>query len=329
MTDKRPDPQNQALPSIAEAIGHTPLVSLDRLVKHFGVKGRILAKLEYLNPGASKKDRTALQMVMDARESGALKEGQPVIERTSGNTGTGLAIVCTALGHPFTAVISKGNSEERVKMMKALGADIRLVDQAPGSTPGQVTAADWKLVEQATEGIAKELGAFRVDQFNMPAIIDVHMKTTGPEVWRQSEGKIDAYCDFVGAAGSFAGLGKFLKSKNKDIACYVIEPAGGEVLAGRESQNPGHKIQGGGYSKTDLAAMKEVAPDGFLAVTSEDAIQCARALAKHEGIFAGFSSGANVWGALQLLKGKHKDQTILVLMCDSGLKYLSTDLWDG
>ena len=273
MTEKRPNPQNEVLPSIADAIGHTPLVDLSRLVKHFGVTGRILAKLEYLQPGSSKKDRTALQMVLDARQSGDLKEGQPVIERTSGNTGTGLAIVCAALGHPFTAVISKGNSEERVKMMRALGANIRLVDQAPGSTPGQVTAEDWKLVQAATDVIAKELGAFRVDQFNMPAIIDVHMKTTGPEIWRQSGGQIDTYCDFVGAAGSFAGLAKFLKSKNPDIACYVIEPKGGEVLAGKESRNPSHKIQGGGYSIPELYAMEGLKSDGYLAVANEDAIE--------------------------------------------------------
>ena len=328
MTGKRLNPREQLLPSIADAIGHTPLVNLERLVKHFGAEGRILAKLEYLSPGASKKDRTALQMVLDAKESGELKEGQPVIERTSGNTGTGLAIVCAALGHPFTAVISKGNSEERVKMMRALGASIHLVDQASGSTPGQVTASDWKLVEQATDEVARKTNAFRVDQFNMPAIIDVHIKTTGPEVWRQSGGNIDAYCDYVGAGGSFAGLAHFFRGKKPGLACYVIEPVGGEVLAGRTSQNPGHKIQGGGYSKPDLWAMTGITPDGYLAVSDEDAITCTRALAKTEGIFAGFSSGANVAAALELLSGPHKGGSVLVLMCDSGLKYLSTDLWD-
>lgn len=325
---KRLNPQANILPSIAHAIGETPLVELSRLAKHFGAEGRILAKCEYLNPGFSKKDRPALQMLIDARESGELKEGQTVVERTSGNTGTGLAIACATLGHPFIAVISKGNSIERVRMMKALGAKVIRVDQAPGSKPGQVTGEDQALVGAEAKRLVNELGGFRPDQFNMPGIITCHFETTGPEIMKQSDGKIDAYCDFVGSGGWFGGLGSYLQKEIPGFKCYAVEPEGAEKLAGKAITKPTHVIQGGGYCLDDLMALEDFRVDGYLAVSDERATECTRALAKMEGIFAGFSSGANVAGALELLKGKHKGGTILVVLCDSGLKYLSTDLWN-
>lgn len=325
---ERLNPQVNILPSIAHAIGETPLVDLSRLVKHFGAKGRILAKCEYLNPGFSKKDRPALQMLIEARESGELKEDQTVVERTSGNTGTGLAIACATLGHPFVAVISKGNSIERVRMMKALGAKVIRVDQAPGSKPGKVTGEDQKLVVAEAERLVNELEAFRPDQFNMPGIITCHFETTGPEIMKQSGGKIDAYCDFVGSGGWFGGLGKFLQKEITDFKCYAVEPEGAEKLAGKNVVKPTHVIQGGGYGLDDLMALEDFKINGYLAVSDDRAIECTRALARMEGIFAGFSSGANVAGALELLAGDLKGKTILVVMCDSGLKYLSTNLWD-
>ncbi|MDI3522722.1 MAG: cysteine synthase, partial [Bacillota bacterium] len=154
------------LPSVVEAIGETPLVDLERLVRAHGLTGHIYAKLEYLNPGYSKKDRIALQIIEEAERSGALKPGQTVVELTSGNTGTGLAIVCAVKGYKFVAVMSKGNSPERARMMRALGAEVVLVDQAPGSPAGQVSGEDLALVEQETERIVQERGAFRADQFN-------------------------------------------------------------------------------------------------------------------------------------------------------------------
>lgn len=325
---KRLDPQTNVLPSIAHAIGETPLVDLTRLVKHFGVDGRILAKCEYLNPGFSKKDRPALQMLIEARESGDLKEGQTVIERTSGNTGTGLAIACVTLGHPFIAVISKGNSIERVRMMKALGARVVLVDQAPESQPGKVTGEDQKRVNAKAERLVEELDAFRTDQFFLPGIITTHFETTGPEIMRQSGGDITAYCDFVGSGGWFGGLGKALKENIPGFKCYAVEPEGAQVLAGKKVTKTDHVIQGGGYCLDDLWALEGFEIDGCLSVSDERAVECTRALAKYEGIFAGFSSGANVAGAIELLAGPHKGGTVLVVMCDSGLKYLSTDLWD-
>ncbi len=325
---ERLDPQKNVLASAAHAIGNTPLVELSRLVGHFGVRGRILAKLEYLNPGLSKKDRPALQMILDARENGQLKPGQTVVELTSGNTGTGLAIVCAALGHPFLAVISKGNSMERVRMMRALGARVVRVDQLPDSKPGEVSGQDLALVEEEAQRLTKELGAFRADQFNLPGIVEVHLITTGPEILAQSGGRIDVFCDFLGSGSSFAGLARFFRAEELDIACYLIEPEGAAILAGEPVTNPGHKIQGGGYAMQGLMSMEGLVPDGFLTVSDARAIVCARALAKTEGIFAGFSSGANIAGALELLAGDHEGQTVLVIICDSGLKYLSTDLWE-
>jgi len=325
---ERLNPQDNILPSVAHAIGKTPLVDLSRLVDHFGAEGRILAKCEYLNPGFSKKDRPALQMLIEAKESGELQPGQTVIERTSGNTGTGLALACATLGHPFIAVISKGNSIERVRMMKALGAEVVCVDQAPGSEPGHVTGEDQELVNAEAERLVKELGAFRTDQFFLPGIVSCHFETTAPEVMRQSGGEIDAYCDFVGSGGWFGGLGKALGELIPGIRCYAVEPVGAEVLAGKEVSKPSHVIQGGGYCIEDLWAMEDFEVDGYLSVSDGRAVECTRALAKFEGIFAGFSSGANVAGALDLLAGDLKGKNILVVMCDSGLKYLSTDLWE-
>ncbi len=325
---ERLNPQTNILPSIAHAVGETPLVDLSRLVEHFGAEGRIVAKCEHLNPGFSKKDRPALQMLIEARKSGALREGQTVVERTSGNTGTGLAIACATLGHLFIAVISKGNSIERVKMMRALGAHVIRVDQAPESKPGQVTGEDQKLVVAEVERLVKELGAFRADQFNLAAILSVHHETTGPEIMKQSGGRIDAYCDFIGSGGWFGGLGEYLKAEIPHLSCYAVEPEGAESLAGKQVTKPGHVIQGGGYCLEDLMAIRGMDIDGYLSVSDKRAIACTRALAKYEGIFAGFSSGANITAALDLLAGGYQGKTVLVVMCDSGLKYLSTDLWD-
>ncbi len=312
-------------PDICSAIGSTPLVALDRLCAN--IDGRILAKLEYLNPGFSKKDRAALQIILDAEASGELVPGQPVIELTSGNMGTGLAIVCAIRGYPFIAVMSRGNSEERARMMRALGAEVVLVDQCQGSTPGQVSGADLARVEDATRMLVEQHGAFRADQFLRAGNRRAHALHTGPEIIEQSDGQVDAFCDFVGSGGTLAGVTGALKAHRADIRCYAIEPAGAAALAKGRTDNPGHKIQGGGYMMEQLAALEGVELDGHLAVTDEEAIVCAHRLAREEGIFAGFSAGANVAGALQLLDRELRGKTVVVVMCDSGLKYLSTDLW--
>eukprot|EP00048_Salpingoeca_helianthica_P017908 m.239635 g.239635 ORF g.239635 m.239635 type:complete len:327 (-) comp22731_c0_seq1:69-1049(-) len=325
-----------ALPSILGAIGNTPLVTLSRLSRH--VKGSIVAKVEFMNPGLSKKDRIALQMIKDAEEYGVLRPGQPVIELTSGNTGTGLAIVCALTGHKFYAVMSKGNSTERARMMSALGAEVILVDQAPGSVHGQVSGVDLERVRLRTEELTKSLGAFRADQFALLSNMRAHLLHTGPEIWKQTNGRIDAFVDFCGSAGTFAGCAAYFKSRNPNIKCYVVEPATAAVLgkstrgkADTESQIYGnHRIQGGGYSLApeELPQLNVNHVDGYLQVTDEEAIQTSRALARMEGIFAGFSSGANVAAALQLLQGSHEGQVVACMLCDSGLKYLSTDLFE-
>lgn len=313
------------LPSTVEAIGSTPLVELARF--GYALNGRILAKLEYINPGFSKKDRIARQIIEDAEASGELKPGQTVVELTSGNTGTGLAIVCGVKGYPFIAVMSKGNSMERARMMRALGAEVVLVDQLPGSLPGQVSGADLELVEQAARHITLERDAFRADQFHHPGNFRAHLLHTGPEIIEQSGGQFDAFCDFAGTAGSFAGCAEAFKAWRPQVACYLVEPTGAAVLAGEPLTRPNHKIQGGGYSISNLPFVAPAHVDGYLQVTDDEAMQTCRALARTEGIFAGFSSGANVAAAVQLLSTHLKGKTVVVLLNDSGLKYLSTDLW--
>ena len=318
--------QDEILTSVVAAMGETPLVDLARITR--GLDGRILAKLDYLNPGFSKKDRIAKQIIEDAEADGTLKPGQTVVELTSGNTGTGLAIVCGTRGYPFVAVMSRGNSPERARMMRALGAEVVLVDQLPGSEPGKVSGGDLELVEQTTEKIVRESKAFRADQFKLRGNFRAHYLHTGPEILRQSGGNIDAFCDFVGTGGTFGGCAAAFKEANAQIQCFVVEPEGAAVLAGKPVLNPGHRIQGGGYSMRDLMFVEPPLVDGYLQVSDEAAIQAARRLAKEEGIFAGFSSGANLAAAMQLIQGPLQDKTAVIMICDSGLKYLSTDLWE-
>jgi cysteine synthase A len=317
---------NKVLNHAYETIGNTPLVRLSRMTE--GLEGHIYAKLEYLNPGFSKKDRAALQMVVEGEQSGALAPGQTVIELTSGNTGTGLAIVCAGKGYPFIAVMSKGNSPERARMMKALGAEVVLVDQAPGSIPGQVSGKDLGLVEETVQRLTVERQAFRADQFNRWGNVHAHELFTAEEMWKQTEGNIDAFVDFVGSGGTFAGCAKGLKKHKPSIRCYLIEPDTAPYLAGKPVINPGHRIQGGGYGM-DLPFLHEPELiEDYLQVTDGEAIQAARDLARKEGIFAGFSSGANVAAALKLLQGKERGSNIVLTINDSGLKYLSTDLFE-
>ena len=230
------------LPSAVEAIGNTPLIDLARITCE--IDGRILAKLEFLNPGFSKKDRIARQIIADAETSGELKPGQTVVELTSGNTGTGLAIVCGIKGYPFVAVMSKGNSMERARMMSALGAEVVLVDQLPESVPGQVSGGDLKLVEQRTRKIVIEREAFRADQFRLKGNFRAHYLNTGPEIIRQSGGDIDVFCDFAGTGGSFAGCAAALKEHSPAIKCFLVEPDGAAILAGEPVTYPNHRIQG-------------------------------------------------------------------------------------
>ena len=313
--------------SVLGAIGGTPSVWLDRVVAARGLDGRILAKLDYLNPGFSKKDRAALGIIEAAEADGALRPGQTVVELTSGNMGTGLAIVCAIKGYPFVAVMSRGNSPERARMMAALGAEVVLVEQAPGSAPGEVSGEDLARVEAEAQRITAARGAFRADQFHHPGNAQAHFDTTGPELWAESDGTLTAFADFAGSGGTFGGTVRALKARRPDLRGYVVEPEGAAVLSGAPVTCAGHPIQGGGYAMAALDQLGGVAPNGYLAISGEEARQTTRALAREEGVFAGFSAGANVAAALRLLAGPEAGGVIGVIICDSGLKYLSTDLW--
>ncbi len=343
-----------------DTIGNTPLVELTRFVNAgAGVgggggadrRGRILAKLEYFNPGGSKKDRIARHIIDSALSSGRLRPGDSVVELTSGNTGTGLAIVCAAHGLRFHAVMSRGNSPERAAMMRALGAEVELVDQCPGSMPGMVSGSDLELVEGRCQEMVEEMGAFRVDQFNDQGCADAHYFGTAREILEQCDGRLDAFVDFVGTAGTFAGCAKYFKERsNGRIKCFVVEPVGAEVLAKEKKTGGskddasevstasndggcGHVIQGGGYSKkiSDLKLLRDNSEyiDGYIQVTDTEAVESTRLLAKTEGIFGGYSGGANVAAAVKLLQTEtFRNSSICAVICDSGLKYMSTNLWN-
>ncbi|MCX7282070.1 MAG: cysteine synthase family protein, partial [Alphaproteobacteria bacterium] len=283
---------SRVLNSVVEAIGNTPLVRLDRLTRKAGVTGTILAKLEYLNPGFSKKDRAAQGIIAEAERAGMLKPGQTVIELTSGNTGTGLAIICAVRGYPFVAVMSKGNSPERARMIKALGGEVLLVDQLPDSRVGEVSGGDLELVELAAAELTRERDAFRADQFQRDGNWLSHYHGTGPEIWDATGGTLDVFVDFIGTGGTYAGVTRALKERNPAIRCYVVEPQGAAAAAGEKVTNPNHPIQGGGYAIADLAFLKDVPVDGYLHVSGSEARNATRLLARSEGIFGGFSSGA-------------------------------------
>ncbi len=315
------------LTSVVEAMGQSPLVDLSRVTARLGLEGQILAKLDYLLPGFSKKDRAARSIIQAARADGTLTPGQVVVELTSGNMGTGLAIVCGVMGHPFVAVMSQGNSMERARMMRALGAEVVLVPQAEGSLPGQVSGADLALVEQAARQITAERGAFRADQFEHAGNPDAHANGTAPEIWDQSGGTVTAFCDFAGSGGTLAGAAAFFQPKG--VRCYAVEPQGAEAIAGKAVTRPDHPIQGGGYAMPDLTHLSGITLDGCLSVDGDRARDMARLLARAEGIFGGFSAGANLAGAVDLLNGPERGGTVAIVICDSGLKYLSTDLWEA
>lgn len=283
--------------------------------------GRILAKAEHLQPGGSVKDRAALRVIRDARASGRLAPGQAVIEMTSGNMGSGLAVVCAVLGHPFTAVMPAGNSPERARMLEALGAGVVLVPQVDGQ-PGEVTGADVRAATAVAIDLAGRGGAFYVDQFNNPSCLAAHEEGTGPEIWQAVGGELDAFVGIVGTGGTFVGTSRYLKSRRPGILCAAVEPAGAEVLAGKPVAKPKHLLQGTGYGVIPPHWDPALA-DVCLAVSDEEAVEWRRLLAVREGLHVGFSAGANVCAAARLLLGGRlpPDATVVTILCDTGLKY--------
>ena len=315
---------NQFFDNILGAVGNTPIVRLSRISKNSGID--VYAKIEYFNPGLSIKDRVAIKFIEEAEKSGKLKSGGTVIERTSGNMGTGLAIVCAVKGYKFIAVMSEGNSVERRRMLSALGAEVILVPQAPGGKPGFVSGEDLDLVEVQTKELARKLNAYRPDQFNNPDGAKAHEETTGQEIWSQMGGSIDAFVTYAGSGGTFVGTSRALKNHNKNVKCFVVEPESAPYLAGKKIVSTRHRIQGGGYAfKPPFWDSSLV--DGYLTVSDDEAMASARNLARKEGIFAGYSSGANVAACLKTAEVLEKGSRVVTVLPDSGLKYLSTDLF--
>ena len=311
--------------SIIQTIGNTPLLRLDKIKAHFGFEGNIFAKLEHLNPSFSKKDRIALGMIEAAEREGLLKPGQAVLEVTSGNTGTGVALVCAAKGYRFICMMSRGNSIERVKMIEAFGGEVILVDQAPDSVKGKVSGKDLELVEIEAERVIKETGAYFLNQFGNsgnPAA----QEPAAEEMWLQSNGGIDFFADFAGTGGTFAGYSAALKRNCPDVRCYVVEPHGRAWYKDEIIDGASHGIQGGGYAR-ELQVIDRRLIDGCVTVTHEESVEMTRLLAKLEGVFAGFSSGANLAAAIKLLQGEEKGKNAGIVINDCGLKYMSTDLF--
>jgi cysteine synthase A len=311
--------------SITQAIGKTPLLRLDRIKRHVGFEGDIYAKLEHLNPSFSKKDRIALGMIESAEQKGLLKPGQPGLEMTSGNTGTGVALVCSAKGYRFICVMSRGNSIERIKMIEAFGGEIVLVDQAPGAITGKVSGEDMKLVEKEAERLIEETGAFYLNQFNS---LDnaLAQEVAAGEMWEQAQGKIQIFADFIGTGGTFAGYSRALKRFNPGIRCYAVEPYGCAYYKNEIIEGVKHSIQGGGYAK-EMPIVDRALIDESVAVTDEEAVSMTRLLANMEGVFAGFSSGANLAAAVKLLQNEEKGKHAGIVINDCGLKYMSTSLF--
>jgi cysteine synthase A len=309
--------------TVLAAIGQTPAVWLDRLTAELA--GRVLLKLEYLNPRGSIKDRAALQCVLDAEAAGTLSPGMTVVELTSGNMGIGLAMVCAIRGYRLVAVMSEGNSPERRQLLRAFGADIELVPQTPGSVPGKVSGDDLALVEQRTVALVAALGAWRPNQFTNPANPRAHERGTGPELWQQAAGDLDAFVAMVGTGGTFIGTSRALKARNRHIRCVAVEPDGAQALAGLPISNPSHSLQGAGYAM--IPPLWEPALcDGTIPVGDQDALAPARELARREGVMAGFSTGANVAAALRLAA---EGLTVATVACDSATRYASSELFRG
>lgn len=299
-----------------ELIGNTPLLELGNYEKAHGLEATILAKLEYLNPAGSVKDRIALAMLEDAERRGLLKPGSVIIEPTSGNTGIGLAAVAAARGYRIILTMPETMSVERRSLLRAYGAELVLTEGAKGMKGA---------IAKARELAAQTENSFIPGQFTNPANPRAHRETTGPEIWRDTDGKVDIFVAGVGTGGTVTGVGEYLKAQNPAVRIVAVEPAGSPVLSGGAS-GP-HKIQGIGAGFVPDTLNRAVL-DEILPVENEDAFAAGRELARREGVLAGISSGAALYAATVLAKRpENRGKVIVVLLPDTGDRYLSTPLF--
>ena len=299
-------------------IGNTPLLELCNIEKEYGLTARLLAKLECMNPAGSAKDRVAREMLDDAQARGLITEHTVIIEPTSGNTGIGLASVCAARGYRLMIVMPDSMSVERRQLIAAFGAELVLTDGAKGMNGA---------IEKAKE-LQKEFpDSFIAGQFSNPANAMAHEKTTGPEIWKDTEGTVDIFVSAAGTGGTVTGTGRFLKSKNPEISVVAVEPKGSPVLSGGKA-GP-HKIQGIGAGFIPEALDTSVY-DRVMQVSDEEAYETGRLLARREGMLCGISSGAALFAAIELAKQEeNRGKTIVVLLPDTGERYLSAGLFDA
>ena len=298
-------------------IGATPLLELSGLEKKLNLSSKVLAKLEYFNPAGSIKDRVGLSMINDAEEKGLLKPGGVIIEPTSGNTGIGLAAVAAARGYRLIIVMPDSMSKERRVLISAYGAELVLTDGALGMAGA---------IEKAQELHCEIAGSIIAGQFENPANPKAHFETTGPEIWADTDGKVDILVSAVGTGGTITGTGKYLKSQNPDIQVVAVEPAASPVLSG--GQKGAHKIQGIGAGFIPKA-LDATVYDQIITVSDEEAYSTTRLIAKTEGVLVGISSGAALAAAIKLAKlPENKDKNIVVIFPDGGDRYLSGDLFE-
>ena len=302
--------------SADQLIGHTPLLELTHIENAENLEAKILAKLEYFNPAGSVKDRIARAMIDDAEATGKLKPGSVIIEPTSGNTGIGLASVAAARGYRIIIVMPETMSVERRQLMKAYGAELVLTDGAKGMK-GAIAKAD---------ELAQEIpNSFVPGQFVNPANPDAHKRTTGPEIWEDTDGKVDIFVAGVGTGGTVTGVGEYLKSQNPNVKVVAVEPASSPVLS--KGTAGAHKIQGIGAGFVPDVLNTKVY-DEIIPVTNEDAFATGKLVGHKEGVLVGISSGAALWAAIQLAKRpENKGKTIVALLPDTGDRYLSTPLF--
>ena len=299
--------------NIAELVGSTPLVRANRIEEKFGLKAELILKLELFNPAGSSKDRIAIEMIKSALESGKIKEGDTLIEPTSGNTGIGLAMAASAYNLKVILVMPDTMSLERRKILSAYGAELVLTSGKDGMS-GAIAKA---------EELAREIGGFIPSQFDNPANPDAHYKTTGPEIWKDTDGKVDIFVASVGTGGTISGTAKYLKEKKGEVKVVAVEPADSPLIS--EGKSAPHKIQGIGANfipeNYDASLVDKV-----MTATTDEAYETARLLAKLEGAFVGISSGATVSAAIKLASlPENEGKKIVVLCADTGMRYLSTE----